>query len=146
MDCCKVMTTENKINTFSILKLISLQQNTFFEGTQAFANPTDLASSGVWEDVFLCKTPTFDGACGIIFFIILLTHLYAKLCQLVGIVINVYNNGRWYCQLFLVGCDRCYCHRNGTTKMLEWQMFLPMWVPMANFLRWLMVLPLWQME
>ena len=49
----------------------------FFEGTQAFANPTDLASSGVWENVMPCKTPTFHGVCGIIFFIISLAHLLA---------------------------------------------------------------------
>ena len=29
--------------------------------TQAFANPTDLASSGVWENVLPSKTPGFDG-------------------------------------------------------------------------------------
>ena len=28
---------------------ISLQQNHFFLGTQAFTSPTDMASSGVWE-------------------------------------------------------------------------------------------------
>ena len=32
-----------------------------FWKTQAFANPTDLASSGVWENVFLSKTPGFGG-------------------------------------------------------------------------------------
>ena len=60
-----------------ILKLISLKQNRFLEGTQAFSNSTDLASSGVWEIVLLCKTPTFDSVCGIIFFITLLAHLFA---------------------------------------------------------------------
>ena len=32
-----------------------------FNGTQAFTNPTDLASSGVWENVSLSKTPGFNG-------------------------------------------------------------------------------------
>ena len=36
------------------------------------AYPTDLASSGVCANVMLCKTPTFDGVYGILFFIILL--------------------------------------------------------------------------
>ena len=27
-----------------------------FKRTQAFANPSDLASSGIWKNVFLCKT------------------------------------------------------------------------------------------
>ena len=31
----------------------------FFPGTQAFASPPDMASSGVWENIILCKTPTF---------------------------------------------------------------------------------------
>ena len=36
----------------------------FFPGTQAFASPPDMASSGVWENIILCKTPTFDGVYG----------------------------------------------------------------------------------
>ena len=32
---------------------------------QAFASPTDMASSGVQENVFLATTPTLDGVCGI---------------------------------------------------------------------------------
>ena len=31
-----------------------------------------MASCGVWENVILCKTPTFDGVCGILFFIMML--------------------------------------------------------------------------
>ena len=42
----------------------------FFPGTQAFASPPDMASSGVWENIILCKTPTFDGVCGMFFYII----------------------------------------------------------------------------
>ena len=38
----------------------------FFPGTQAFASPPDMASSGVWENI-LSKTPTFDGVCGMFF-------------------------------------------------------------------------------
>ena len=44
-----------------------------FKMTQAFANPTDLASSGVWKNVFLGKRPGFDGVRRKIFFIILVT-------------------------------------------------------------------------
>ena len=47
-----------------------------FGRTQAFTNPTDLASSGVWENVYLGNTPTFDGVCGIIIFIILFVLTY----------------------------------------------------------------------
>ena len=36
----------------------------FFPGTQSFASPPDMASSGVWENIILCKTPTLDGVCG----------------------------------------------------------------------------------
>ena len=42
----------------------------FFPGTQAFASPPAMASSGVWENIILCKTPTFDGVCGMFFYII----------------------------------------------------------------------------
>ena len=44
-----------------LVTLFSLEQNNFFPGTQAFASPPDLASSGVWENIILSKTPTFDG-------------------------------------------------------------------------------------
>ena len=36
-----------------------------------------MASSGIWENVMLCKTPTFDGVCGIMCFIILFAYLFA---------------------------------------------------------------------
>ena len=38
-----------------------LYNRIYFQKTQAFANPTDLASSGVWENVFPTKTSGFDG-------------------------------------------------------------------------------------
>ena len=64
----------------------------FFPGTQAFASPPDMASSGVWENIILYKTPTFDGVCGMIYYIIqfwiIAKHwflFFAKLCwQLVS--------------------------------------------------------------
>ena len=31
-----------------------------------------MASSGVWENILLSNTPTFDGVCGILSFIIIL--------------------------------------------------------------------------
>ena len=40
-------------------------------GTQAFASPPDMASSGVWENIILTKTPTFEGVCRMLYFIIL---------------------------------------------------------------------------
>ena len=40
----------------SLRNSISLEQNQFFLGTQAFASPTDMASSGIWENVHLSKT------------------------------------------------------------------------------------------
>ena len=35
--------------------LISLETEQFFLGTQAFASPPDMASSGVWENIVLDK-------------------------------------------------------------------------------------------
>ena len=55
----------------------SLQQNQILLGTQAFASPPDMASSGVWENVILPKTPTVEGVSGILYFIIFLNF-----CQL----------------------------------------------------------------
>ena len=43
---------------------ISLEQNHFFQRTQAFTSQTGMASSSVWENVLLSKAPTFDGVCG----------------------------------------------------------------------------------
>ena len=45
---------------------ISLEQNQFFQRTQAFSSPNDMASSGIWENIVLSKTPTFDGVCGML--------------------------------------------------------------------------------
>ena len=42
----------------------------FFPGTQAFTSPSDMASSGVWENIILYKTPTFDGVCGMLYSLI----------------------------------------------------------------------------
>ena len=42
----------------------SPKQNQFSHRTQAFVSPTDMASSGVWENIILYKAPTFDGVCG----------------------------------------------------------------------------------
>ena len=36
---------------------ISLEQNQFSLGTQAFTSPPDMALSGVWENIILTKTP-----------------------------------------------------------------------------------------
>ena len=44
----------------------------FFLGTEAFTSPSDMVLSGVWENIILCKTPTFDGVCGKFFYIILI--------------------------------------------------------------------------
>ena len=54
-----------------IRKLNSLQQDQFLLVTQAFASPPDMASSGVWENVILPKTPTFEGVSGILYIIFL---------------------------------------------------------------------------
>ena len=37
--------------------------------TQAFASPTDMASSGVKENIILATTPTLDGVCGMLLYI-----------------------------------------------------------------------------
>ena len=44
---------------FLIRKLNFSKTEYIFYGTQAFTSPTDMASSGVWENVILSKTPTF---------------------------------------------------------------------------------------
>ena len=43
-----------------------------FTGKQDFTSPPDMASSGVWENSILTKTPTFEGVCGMLYFIIFL--------------------------------------------------------------------------
>ena len=40
-------------------------------GTQAFTSPPDMASSVVWENIIFTKTPTFEGVCRMLHFIIL---------------------------------------------------------------------------
>ena len=91
---------------------------------QAFANPTDLAWSGVWRNVFLCKTPSFDGVWRIIFFILwlLLLLLLLLIIIIIIIIIIVVVVGTYFChncQLFWIMADsianfwycvRCYDH------------------------------------
>ena len=57
---------------FNLGTLIFSGTEQFFPGTQAFTSPPDMASSGVWENIILCKTPTFDCVCGKFFYIILI--------------------------------------------------------------------------
>ena len=38
-------------------ELYFLWNRTFFPGTQAFASPPDMASSGVWENIILSNVP-----------------------------------------------------------------------------------------
>ena len=72
-----------------IRKLNSLQQDQFLLVTQAFASPPDMASSGVWENVILPKTPTFEGVSGILYYIIFLNLLPNFLILLTDVKPNV---------------------------------------------------------
>ena len=57
-----------------------------------------MASSGVWQNVILCKKPTFDGVCGMLILYnitISLVHLFANIvptcwhsCQYVSLMAN----------------------------------------------------------
>ena len=87
-------------SNFPKAKLKALEQNQFFLGTQAFASPTDMASSGVWENILLSKTPTLDGVCGILSFIIILT-----ICQIFLFVLLTDGKSTLY-----IVYDRCYCY------------------------------------
>ena len=94
------------------------QQNRFFLRSQAFASPTDMASSGVWENVFLAITSTFDGVCRMLWFIIL-GGFFAKIWHICHLLLNL-ANFFWYflwqmlLSLFLL-----------TTIWCCWQMLLP---------------------
>ena len=44
---------QEKVVKYDVKNSISLEQNQFFQRTQAFTSPTDMASSGVWENVIL---------------------------------------------------------------------------------------------
>ena len=63
-----------------------------FPRPQAFASPSDMASSGVWENVFLATTPTFDGVCGMLWYIILDVYIakFWHICHWLLICANFY--------------------------------------------------------
>ena len=61
-------------------------------GTQAFASPPDMASSCVWENIILTKTPTFEGVCIMLYFIIFL-EFFAKCLKFVD---------RWKVNFFVI--------------------------------------------
>ena len=48
-----------------------------------------MASSGVWENVILCKTPTLDAVCGMLFFTILI--LFDIIMPIVGIFASMFH-------------------------------------------------------
>ena len=79
-----------------------LEQNQFFLGTQAFTSPSDMASYGVWENVHISNTPTFDGVCGKLSFIIIL-----NICQICLFVMLTDGKSTLY-----IVYDRCCCHIN----------------------------------
>ena len=60
---------------FVLESSISLQQDQFLLVTQAFVSPPDMASSGVWKNVILPKTLTFEGVSGILYYTIFLNVL-----------------------------------------------------------------------
>ena len=59
-------------NQKAIRKLNFSKTEQIFHGTQAFTSPNDMASSGVWENIILSKTPTFIAVCGMLVFTILI--------------------------------------------------------------------------
>ena len=89
---------------FNIAPRFLYNRTDFFLRTQAFASPTDMASSGVRENVNLTITPILDGVCGMLFYIILIVWFFDLLPN--WIYINIF------------GCFWPTCYE------LEWQMFL----------------------
>ena len=79
------------VRKMSLRKLNFSKTEQIFHGTQAFASPTDMASSGVWENIVLSKTPTFDGVCGMLIFTVLILEIFCQMlaclpiCYVVGI-------------------------------------------------------------
>ena len=83
-----------------------------------------MASSGVWENVNLTITPTFDGACGMLFFIIILAGIVFAKCWHVCHYVVIFE----FLNFFDVGCDRCCCHNWFVTTGCCWQMLFAMWL------------------
>ena len=115
----------------------------------------------------LQRHPLFDGVCGVLFFIILLAHLFAIIvptcwhsCQYVSMMADGIAN------FFFVGCDRCYCHcsswkplkplrcYNGRCFLCQCGKLWPFYEMaddvvivadgIVTFLLWLMLLSLWR--
>ena len=70
-------------------------------------------SSGVWENIILSKTPTFDGVCGILSFIIILNISQIFFVLLTGGKSTLYLFMTDVIVILLFTTDvigRCYCH------------------------------------
>ena len=74
---------------FNIAIRFLYNRTVFFLRTQAFASPTDMASSSVRENVNLTITPTFDGVCVMLFYIILVLIFIAKF-EYMSIFLNIF--------------------------------------------------------
>ena len=53
-----------------------------------------MASSGVWENIILSKTPTFDGVCKMLFFTILI--FVGIIAKMLAYLPMCYVDGIWY--------------------------------------------------
>ena len=73
---------------FNIATRFLYNRTDFFLRTHAFTSPTDMASSSVRENVNLTITPTYDGVCGMLFYIILVLICIAKF-EYMSIFLNI---------------------------------------------------------
>ena len=60
-----------------------------------------MASSGVWENIMLSKTPTFDGVCGMLMFAILI-FCWNYFCQMLAYLPICYVVDICFSQLFMM--------------------------------------------
>ena len=103
----------------------------------------------ILENVMLSKTPTCDGVCGIICFLILLPHLctlivptfwysYQYVTMLADAIANFF-------LLVVTDFIVTVAVKNHEDAIMA-DLFLSMWFHYGHFIRWLMMLLLWQIR
>ena len=88
-----------------------------------------MASSGVWENFLLCKTPTLDGVCRIFIFIIFYVIFLIGRCNSYMVEYQM------WCHMLatiILFCGRWYCHFV-SSKFDSVQMLLSMWQMESHF-------------
>ena len=118
---------------------LSLYNRIIFQVDTSFCQSTDLASSGVWENVSLCNTLTLDGVWNVYLYNIFSFKLFFVFW--LAYVTAIWLMPKWW-HIFATILVVADVIANVVIWLISWQMLLSMWQKESHFiLCWQMLLP-----